>query len=85
MHSKILILCMREKGGDTSWIGEFLPFLMAGVCVDFKSVNLQYNTLGRWAKRLINQASDVPSIIFLKQFLAKKIVSIYFFFINLQK
>jgi hypothetical protein len=26
--------------------------------------NLQYNTLGRWVKRLIDQVSDVPSIIF---------------------
>ena len=31
---------------------------------EIKSVNLQYNTMGRWAKRLGDQASDVPSIIF---------------------
>ena len=31
---------------------------------DNKSVNLQYNMLVRWDKRLNNQASDVPSIIF---------------------
>ena len=29
-----------------------------------KSDNLQYNTLGRWDEGLIDQASDVPSIIF---------------------
>jgi hypothetical protein len=29
-----------------------------------KSDNLQYNTLGRWDERLIDHASDVPSIIF---------------------
>ena len=31
---------------------------------DNKSVNLQYNMLVRWDKRLNNQASDVPIIIF---------------------
>ena len=31
---------------------------------DQKSDNLQYNMLGRWDKRLIDQAFDVPSIIF---------------------
>ena len=31
---------------------------------NLKSDNLKYNTLGRWDDRLINQASDVPSIIF---------------------
>ena len=30
-----------------------------------KSDNLQYNTLGRWVDRLINQASDGPSIILI--------------------
>ena len=30
-----------------------------------KSDNLQHNTLVRWDKWLVNQASDVPSIIFL--------------------
>ena len=52
-----------------------------------KSVNLQYNTLGRWNERLINQASDVPSIIIFFIIFAKffeKILSIYFF-ITLQK
>ena len=34
-----------------------------------KSDNLQYNTLGRWDERLIDQASDVPSIIFFHNFL----------------
>ena len=53
-----------------------------------ESDNLQYNTLGCWEERHIDQASDVPRIIIF-QFLAKifaKIVSIYFsFFIILQK
>ena len=30
-----------------------------------KSDNLQYNTLGRWVVRLIDQASDGPSIILI--------------------
>ena len=30
-----------------------------------KSDNLQYNTLGRWVDRLIDQASDGPSIILI--------------------
>ena len=34
-----------------------------------KSDNLQYNTLGRWNDRLIDQASDVPSMIFFHIFL----------------
>ena len=29
-----------------------------------KSDNLQYNTLGRWDERLIDQTSDVPTIFF---------------------
>ena len=37
-----------------------------------KSENLQYNTLVRWDERLINQASDVPSIIFFHNFFQKK-------------
>ena len=36
---------------------------------NLKSDNLQYNTLGRWDERLIDQASDVPSIIFFHNFL----------------
>ena len=35
---------------------------------NLKSDNLQYNTLGRWDDRLIDQASDVPSIIFFHNF-----------------
>ena len=34
-----------------------------------KSDNLQYDTLGRWDDRLIDQASDVSSIIFFHNFL----------------
>ena len=30
-----------------------------------KSDNLQYNTLGRWVDRLIDQVSDGPSIILI--------------------
>ena len=45
--------------------------------LDIKSDNLQYNMLARWLggsvarwdNRLINQASDVPSIIFFLNFL----------------
>ena len=47
----------------------------------YKSDNLQYNGLGRWDDRLIDQVSDVPSIIIFLKLLAKffaKIVSIYF-------
>ena len=36
----------------------------AGGRIELKSENLQYNTMGRWDKWLINQVSDVPSIIF---------------------
>ena len=37
--------------------------------IELKSDNLQHNTLGCWDKQLIDQVSDVPSIIFLLQFL----------------
>jgi hypothetical protein len=33
-------------------------------CTIQKSDNLQYDTLGLWAKQLIDQASDVPIIIY---------------------
>ena len=33
--------------------------------IDLKSDNLQYNTLGRWVDRLIDQVSDGPSIILI--------------------
>ena len=48
-----------------------------------KSDNLQYDTLVCWDKWLVNQVSDVPSIIFFLWFLAKffaKMVSMYFHF-----
>ena len=32
---------------------------------NLKSDNLQYNTLGRWVDRLIDQASDGPSLILI--------------------
>ena len=41
----------------------------------FKSVNLQYNTLGRWDDCLIDQVSDVPSITFFHNFLQKRVLS----------
>ena len=46
----------------------------------FKSDNLQYNTLVCWDKQLVNQASDVPSIIlFFSWFLAKFVAKIISF------
>ena len=36
---------------------------------NLKSDNLQYNKLGRWDVRLIDQSSDFPSIIFFHNFL----------------
>ena len=36
-----------------------------GTYVHLKSNNLQYNTLGRWVDRLIDHASDGPSIILI--------------------
>ena len=60
-----------------------------GKGADKKSVNLQYNTLGRWAKRLGDQASDVPSIIFFHNFLQNSCKNrfnlLFYFFITLQK
>ena len=34
------------------------------IILHMKSDNLQYNTLVRWDESLVDQASDVPSIIF---------------------
>ena len=57
--------------------------------IDHKSDNLQYNLLGRWDERLINQASDVPSIIFFHNFLQKSLQKlfkfIFLFFFNFTK
>jgi hypothetical protein len=48
-----------------------------------KSDNLQYNTLGRQDERLIDQVSDVPSIIFFHNFLQNALQnSFYHFFIS---
>ena len=46
--------------------------------------------LGRWAKRIVDQAADVPSIIFFSSFLAKYVakslsIHVIIFFIKLQK
>ena len=52
-----------------------------------KSVNLQYHTLGRleWDKRIVDQASDVPSSIsfhdFLQNSLQKSFQFIFLFFL----
>ena len=52
----------------------------------FKSVNLQYNTLGRWDKRLIDQAFDVPSIIFFIIFYRlRALKTLYFYFCKVIK
>ena len=50
-----------------------------------KSDNLQYNTLGRWDKQLINQASDVQSIIFFSKFLCKNHFNLFSYFYNFTK
>ena len=42
-----------------------------------KSDNLQYNMLGRWDKRLIDQASDVPSIIFIISYRLRALKTLY--------
>ena len=55
---------------------------------DFKSDNLQYNTLGRWDDRLIDQVSDVPSIFFhnfLQNFLQKSFQFIFLFLYKFTK
>ena len=56
--------------------------------VFLKSDNLQYNTPGCWDERLIDQASDVPSIFFhnfLQNSLQKSFQFIFYSFIILQK
>ena len=50
-----------------------------------KSDNIQYNTLVRWDKWLVDQAFDVPSIIFFHNFLQNSLqksfqFDIYFFY-----
>ena len=59
---------------------------IGSVSSHLKSDNVQYNTLGRWDKRLIDQASDVPSIIFFHNFLQnslqKSFQFIFLFFCN---
>ena len=48
-----------------SLFGPTLTFTHHNLNSVLKSDNLQYNTLGRWVDRLINQASDGPSIILI--------------------
>ena len=51
-----------------------------------KSDNLQYNTLVCWDKWLINQVSNVPSIIFFFMIACKNGFNVFsYFFIDLQK
>ena len=51
---------------------------------NLKSGNLQYNTLGQWDDRLIDQASEVASIIFCHNFLQNSLQkSFQFIFIFL--
>ena len=51
-----------------------------------KSDNLQYNTLGRWDDRLIDQASDVPSIIFfIISYRLRALKTLYLYFCNVIK
>ena len=46
---------------------------------DMKSDNLQYNMLGRWEKRLIDQASDVLSIfLFIISYRLRTLKTFYF-------
>ena len=48
--------------------------------------NLQYNTLGGWDNRVIDQGTDVPSIIFFHNFLQNSLQkSFSLLFITLQK
>ena len=54
-------------------------------CTDYKSYNLQYNTLVCWDKWIVDQASDVPSIgfffhNFLQHSLQKSFQFIFSFF-----
>ena len=66
---KILISCLlllQKK--DSKTVHPFSPFYFDWALghigqSGLKSDNLQYNTLGLWDERLIDQASDVPSII----------------------
>ena len=51
---------------ESVWLRSFFIAVIGVV----KSDNLQYaGSLGLWAKRLIDQASDIPSIIFFHNFL----------------
>ena len=46
-----------------------------------KSDNLQYNTLGHWDERLIDQGSDVPSIIFfIISYRVRALKILYFYY-----
>ena len=51
---------------DTNGVKSLHSFSdISGIIIsNLKSDNLQYNTLGQWDDRFIDQVSDVPSIIF---------------------
>ena len=53
----------------------------SGAAIIMKSDNRQCNTLGRWDKRLIDHASDVPSIIFfIISYTLRALKTLYFYF-----
>ena len=63
-------------------IHKWCPSFCFDIC-DQKSGNLQYDTLGCWDDRLIDQASDVPSIFFIISFkiLCKNPFNLFFHFL----
>ena len=87
--------CVSQSKDEFSW-QLLLPFAMSWPKVLFinscsglslwniKSDNLQYNTIGCWDKWLMDQTSDVPSIIlfhnFLQNSLQKTFKYIFLFF-----
>ena len=49
--------------------------------MNLKSNNLQYNTLVRWDKYLVDQVSDVPGISFFHNFLQTALQNVFQFII----
>ena len=47
---------------------------------EMKSDNLQFSTLVRWDKWLVDQASDVPSIFFIISHRLRALKTLYFYF-----
>ena len=56
-HFSLLCIVVEDNG---DYIKALVPFLSEHLH-HMKSENLQFNTLGRWVERLIDQAYDVPS------------------------